>query len=153
MDSPTALAILLVFMEAWLSKGKHSANLLPRERGFAPPVGLRITRLGKSNPRLLSIFGAFSLSPRAIAAMKPMSASRTAFCIGSNSVLRIEGEPIDDGPDDDALLYEPLDGLHHVIVVAPETINPANNESVTSSEEIEQTLPLFAFTQAEWQRH
>jgi hypothetical protein len=57
----------------------------------------------------------------------------------------IEGEPVDDGPDDDALLHEPLDGLDHVIVITAKTINPANNESVTTSEKVKQTLALLTF--------
>jgi hypothetical protein len=114
------------------------AELVARERRLPSPVRLR-TGVVDASP--LGVF------------------RRLRLCLGArrhkcnqavpegllNGVLRaaVEREAVDHRFDDDALLHEGADGLHHVIIVAPEAVHPPDDQHVTPAQEVEQPVALF----------
>jgi hypothetical protein len=56
--------------------------------------------------------------------------------------LAVELEAIDDRLDDDALLHEGPDSLRHVIVIAPQAVQPTHHQDVATAQDIEQAMAL-----------
>jgi len=53
----------------------------------------------------------------------------------------VERHHVDDGLDDDASPHELPDDIAHIVVVAPEAINPANHEHVAGPQLVEVLMP------------
>src|SRR5215475_7751017 len=56
----------------------------------------------------------------------------------------VECHPVDDRLDDDSAAHELADRVHHVRVVTPQAVNPANDERVACAQHVEKPLALGA---------
>jgi hypothetical protein len=144
LSSPTDLAIWLVFIAPWLATVR-TVELLTTECRLAATVCGRFSRLGTGNPCPLRIPCSLRLGLR----HRSHKANQRIPHRLLHRVFRaaVESEPVDHGPDDDALLHEPLDGFDYVVIVAAKAINPADDKGVATSQQIKQALALFALTE------
>src|SRR4051812_18849787 len=60
----------------------------------------------------------------------------------------VEGQPVDDGFDDNSPPNEFPDGVGHIGVVSPEAVHPSHHEGIPCPEHVEQPFPLWALSQS-----
>ena len=108
--------------------------------GPCVPVGLRVRNTGAL--RFLS-----SLSLRLSRCRHERDERVTNGALHGVLGRAVEGDPIDHGADDDAAPHEHTDGLADVLVIPAEAINPANDEGVAATEQVEQSAPLRSFAE------